>query len=258
MKKRWIMAGLILVLAIPVRSSGFGLCPGIADTSQVLDKGIDYLRTPEFAEAMAAVANGTSPNAPAKLPPEWRSAAENWRKNVAEGGKPRISIASLEGDPQDLHAVLLSPAGVPVDPERVGLDERSCDSNLLFRASIEYRARTGREDAPLLYPHVVRQAVSGIGKTVAAKLDAASRNAKRITDISVRIREAERMGAAECQPRELARTKAEFAVAVQGITEIDFDPAAAELVLSRAENVSASLLAERRYASVRGIPCVGE
>lgn len=182
MKMRWVMAGLILVLALPsetvsasapgdradsagnavspayeaidagappVRSQGFSLCPGIADTAQVLDKGIDYPRSPEFTEAMVAVADGSSPYAPAKLPPEWRRAAESWRMNVAGGGKPRISIASGEEGSHDLRAVLVSPAGVPVEPGRIGLEEQSCNSSLLFRASIEYRARVGREDAPL-------------------------------------------------------------------------------------------------------------
>ncbi|OYV97084.1 MAG: hypothetical protein B7Z62_06920 [Deltaproteobacteria bacterium 37-65-8] len=177
------------------RPAGFSLCPAIAETAQVRNKGIDYMRTREFAEAVSAVANGTSGFAPTKVPAEWRGAANLWEEAVISGpGMHRV--------------VLLSPSGAPIDPTRVGLEERSCNPDLLFRASLEYRFRQGQTDAPLLYPHLVRKAASGIERRIMAKMDSAARSANRVDEIADRILEAEKAGAGECQPRELARAKA--------------------------------------------------
>ena len=289
MKKAGITLGLVLVLvlAVPVggalasggighagpgdavslsstgsgatiRPAGFSLCPTIAETAQVRNKGIDYIRTREFAEAVSAVANGTSGFAPTKVPAEWRGAANLWMETATSSGKPRIAVMPGEVGPDKFQVVLLSPSGAPVDPTRIGLEEGSCNSNLLFRASLEYRFRQGQEDAPLLYPHLVRNAASGIEKRVMAKMDSAARSAKRAEDIAARILEAERTGAAECQPRELARAKAELAVARDGIADLDFDPGVTEAVLARAEPLSGNLLAARRYAASRGIRCITE
>jgi hypothetical protein len=157
--------------------------------------------------------------------------------------------------PGKYQAVLLSPSGAPLDPKRVGLEEGSCNSDLLFRASLEYRFKKGQEDAPLLYPHLVRKAAAGIEKQILAKMDVASRSAKRADDISARIAQAEKAGAGECQPQELARAKAELAVAVGGIAQLDIDPGVTEAVLARAERVSAELLVAGRVASVSKTYC---
>lgn len=285
MKKTGIMLGLAWVLAVPVggalasggighaspgddvsfsstgigaaiQSAGFSLCPGIAETAQVRNKGIDYIRTREFTEAVRAVANGTSSFAPMRVPAEWKGAADLWGSSVTSNGMPRIAVMQGEAGPGDHRVVLLSPSGAPLDPTRVGLEERSCNSDLLFRASLEYRFRQGQEDAPLLYPHLVRKAASGIEKRIVAKMDAAARSAKRADEIAARIRQAEKTGAGECQPRELARAKAELAVAVGGISELEFDPGVTEAVLARAERASADLSTTGRYASVsRGYYC---
>lgn len=287
MKKTGIMLGLVLVLAVPVWSAlasggighagpgdavsysstgngpaiepaAFSLCPTIAETAQVRNKGIDYVRTREFAEAVSAVANGTSRFAPTTIPGEWKVAANLWVETVTSSEKPRIAVMPGEAGPDTFQVVLLSPGGAPVDPTRVGLEERSCNSNLLFRASLEYRFRQGQEDAPLLYPHLVRKAASGIGKRIVAKMESAARSTKRADDIAARILDAEKAGAGECRPQELARAKAELAVARVGITDLDFDPGATEAVFARAEPLSGNLLAERRYAASRGLRCFTE
>ena len=287
MKNKGIMLGLVLVLAVPaggalasggigfagpgdavsfssmgigpaIQATGFSLCPTIAETAQVRNKGIDYIRTREFAEAVSAVANGTSSFAPMRVPAEWKEAAILWGSNVTSNGKPRIAVMSAEAGPGRHRIVLLSPSGALIDPTRMGLDERSCNSDLLFRASLEYRSRQGQEEAPLLYPHLVRKAASGIGKTVTVKMDMAARSAKRADEISFRILQAEKAGAGECQPQELARAKAELAVALGGITELDFDPGVTEVVLARAESLSGNLLAPRMYAASHEIGCTTE
>jgi hypothetical protein len=284
MKKTGIMFGLVLVLGVSagsalasggsgrasqddaisyssagnglaIQPAGFSLCPTIAETAQVRNKGIDYVRTREFAEAVSAVANGTSAFAPVRLPAEWKGAASLWKSNVASNETPRIAVMPGQAGPGKHQVVLLSPSGAPLDPTRVGLEERSCNSDLLFRASLEYRFRKGQEDAPLLYPHLVRKAASGIEKKIIAKMDAAVRSAKRADDIAARIAQAEKSGAGECQPQELARAKAELAVALNGISQLEFDPGVTEAVLARAERASADLSMAGRVASVSKAYC---
>jgi len=237
-----------------VRSSEFSLCPTISETAQVRDKGIDYVRTREFAEAVGAVANGTSSYAPVRLPAEWKSAANLWKETFSSTGKARIAVMPWESGPGRREVALLLPSGAFAEPTQVGLDGRSCNSDLLFRASLEYRFRTGQEEAPLLYPHLVRKAASGIQKKIMAKMDSAARSAKRADDIAARIAKAEKDGGG-CHPLELARAKAELAVARAVITDFDSDPDVTDAVLARAEVASAELLSGGRFASVNKAYC---
>ena len=285
MKRSGILLGMAFVLAVPVASAlasggigpairgdavsfastgngsaiqpaGYTLCPTIAETAQVRDKGIDYIRTREFAEAVTAVANGTSSFAPVRLPAEWKGAATLWGASATLNGTPRIVVMQGEAGPGTHKVVLLSPSGAPVDPKRIGLEERSCNSDLLFRASLEYRFRKGQEDAPLLYPHLVRKATSGVEKRLIAKMDSAERNAKRADDVAARILQAEKSDAGACKPQELARAKAELAVALNGISDLEFDPGMTEAVLARAERASADLSsAGGRFASMNRLYC---
>lgn len=285
MKKTGFLFGMALVLAVPVASAmasggfgpagpgdavsslstgngmairpeGFSLCPIIAETPQVRNKGIDYIRTREFAEAVAAVANGTSSFAPARLPADWKGAATLWGASATSNGMPRIAVVQGVAGPGTHRVVLLSPSGVPIDPKRIGLEERSCNSDLLFRASLEYRFRKGQEDAPLLYPHLVRKAASGVEKRIIAKMDSAERSVKRVDEIAARILQAEKGDAGACKPQELARAKAELAVALNGISDLEVDPGMTETVLARAERASADLLtADSRFASIDRIYC---
>ena len=238
------------------RPEGFSLCPIIAETPQVRNKGIDYIRTREFAEAVTAVANGTSSFAPVRLPADWKGAATLWGASATSNGMPRIAVVQGVAGPGTHRVVLLSPSGVPIDPKRIGLEERSCNSDLLFRASLEYRFRKGQEDAPLLYPHLVRKAASGVEKRIIAKMDSAERSVKRVDEIAARILQAEKGDAGACKPQELARAKAELAVALNGISDLEFDPGMTETVLARAERASADLLTtDSRFASINRIYC---
>lgn len=284
MKKTGITLGIVLALAVPAggalasggsgsasrgdaasfSSTGSGsaiqpamlsLCPTIAETAQVRNKGIDYIRTREFAEAVSAVASGTSRFAPTRVPAEWKGAANLWGSSVASNGMPRIAVMPGEAGSGVHRVVLLSPSGALIDPTQIGLEERSCNSVLLFRASLEYRFRQGQEDAPLLYPHLVRKATSGIEKRILAKMDAAARSVKRADDIAARIVQAEKAGVGECQPKELARAKAELAVALDGISDLATDAGMTETVLARAEHASSVLSTRGRFASVNAAYC---
>jgi hypothetical protein len=86
-------------------------------------------------------------------------------------------------------------------------------------------------------------------------MDMAARSAKRADDIAARIAQAEKAGAGECQPQDLVRAKAELAVAVNGITELEFDAGVTEAVLARAERASADLSMAGRVASVSKAYC---
>lgn len=238
-----------------VQPAGFSLCPAIAETAQVQNKGIDYVRSREFAEAVSAVANGTSSFAPVRVPAEWKGAAILWGASVASSGMPRIAVMQGETGLGKHRVVLLSPSGATIDPTRIGLEERSCNSDLLFRASLEYRFRKGQEDAPLLYPHLVRKAASGIEKKIIAKMDSAAKSAKRADDIAARIAQAEKAGAAECRPQELARAKAELAVALGGISDLNIDAGLTETVLARAERATSDLSTGGRFASMNAAYC---
>jgi hypothetical protein len=287
MKKFGLTLGLVLMLAVPafgamgpggsgrslhddagfhsstetgpaVRPAVFSLCPSIADSAQVRNSGIDYIRTREFAEAVRAVANGTSRFAPARTPAEWKSAADLWGGTFVSNGTPRITLMPGNAGSGKYRTALLSPSGDPVDPTEAGIGERSCNPSLFFRASMEYRFRQGKEDAPLLYPHLVRKAVYGIVRRIVAKMDAAARSAKRVDGIADRIREAEKAGAGVCQRQELARTKADLAVARAMITDLAYDPGATDAALARAESLSENLLASQRFAASHRIRCVSE
>lgn len=244
--------------AAAIRPTGYGFCPSIAETMQVRNNGIDYVRTREFAEAVSAVANGTSEFAPMRVPEEWKGAAKFWRETFTVNGKPRIAVAPGEAGPGGTRVVLLSPNGSPIDPKRLGLEARTCNPELLFRASMEYRLRKGQEDAPLLYPHLVRNAASGIEKYYVAKMDTAVRIAKRADDVAGRIVRAEKAGAAKCLPQELARAKAELTMARAVITNVDFDPGPTEAVLAKAESLSEALKSPGSYAALHGIRCIPE
>lgn len=239
-----------------IQPGGGSFCPIIAETPQVRNKGIDYIRTRAFTEAVIAVANGTSSFAPVRLPAEWKGAATLWGASATSNGMPRIAVVQGVVGPGTHRVVLLSPSGIPIDPKRIGLDDRSCNSDLLFRASLEYRFRKGQEDTPLLYPHLVRKAASGVEKRIIAKMDAAERSVKRADEIAARILQAEKGDAGACKPQELARAKAELAVALNGITDLEFDPGMTETVLARAERASADLLTtDGRFASANTIYC---
>ena len=86
-------------------------------------------------------------------------------------------------------------------------------------------------------------------------MDSAVRSAKRADDIAARILQAEKAGAGNCQPRELARAKVELVVALGGISDLDIEAGVIETFLSAAERASADLLTAGRYASINRMQC---
>lgn len=250
-----------------VHASLASLCPDIADTKPFREAGLAYVHTVEFARSVFSVANGTSKYSPRTIPAGWKSAAYGWWTHVATGAKAGIRYLPVEagsesatlrtaGAPAAVRPSIQTTIGRPIDWEKESLADTSCDPSLLFRASLDYRETTGREGLPLAYPYRVRLAADTLGRSISAKYEAANRLAAWSDAIHRRIEDAERMGAAICQPKELARVRAEWEEAVHAATAIERTLEEAEAAFARAEESSTELFAQRQYASSRGIPCI--
>ena len=242
------------------------LCPDIAITPLFRSGGLGYVHTVEFAESVYAVASGASRYSPEDLPREWMATANSWWTHVAVKENATIHMSPAtetlrrtgEANLPDgsLHEIrLLSPTGQEIDLEQAGLTGESCSPSLLFRASLEYRWRTGNPDAKLVYPHKVRTATRSLEDSIHAKMRMAQRFAERGDKITDLIAMAEQMGAATCQPKELALAKSELARARQVVTDIHIDLRETEASFAKAEMSAGSILSVQRYASSRGMMC---
>jgi len=250
-----------------VHSTLASLCPDIADTQPFREAGLGYVHSAEFARSVFAVANGTSKYSPREIPGNWRAAAYGWWTHVATEAKAGIRYIPVDteslagtirraGTTRTIRPRIQTTIGRQIDWEKESLGENSCDPLLLFHASLDYREKTGQEGLPLVYPYRVRLASEELGTTISAKYAAATRLAARADSIYRRIQDAELMGAAICQPKELARVRTEWEKAVNVATDIQRSLEEAEVAFARAEESSADLLAQRQYASSRGIPCL--
>jgi hypothetical protein len=242
------------------------LCPDIAITPSFRSGGLGYVHSVEFAESVYAVASGTSRYSPEVLPPEWMATAYSWWTHVAAKEIASISISSQtetlrptkEADPANArpHDILLmSSTGQGIDMEKTGLTGESCHPLLLFRASLEYRWRTGNPDVNLVYPHKVRIATHTLGDSIRTKLQMAKRFAERADKITNMITTAEQMGAATCQPKELDLAKSELSRARRLFTDIHHDIRETEASFVKAEVSAGSILSMQRFASSRGFVC---
>jgi hypothetical protein len=242
------------------------LCPDIAITPPFRSAGLDYVHSVEFAESVYAVASGTSRYSPEVLPAEWMATAYSWWTHVAVKEIATIKIFSATETLRStgkagptiagLHEIrLMSPTGRGIDLEQAGLTGESCHPSLLFRASLEYRWRTGNPDAKLLYPHKVRMATRSLEDSIRAKMQVAKRFAERADRITDMISMAEQKGAATCQPRELALAKSELARARHLVTDIHHDIQETESSFAKAEVSAGSILSMQRFASSRGFMC---
>jgi len=250
-----------------VHSSLASLCPDIAETKVFREAGLGYVHSVEFARSVFAVANGTSKYSPREIPPNWKAAAYGWWTHVATGAKASIRYLSGKSNAMvsrtrgaaaatSIRPRIQTTIGRQVDYDRESLGEHSCDPSLLFHASLDYRDKTGQDGIALAYPYRVRMASKALDSMISAKYAAANRLASQADRIWSRIADAERMGAAVCQAKELSLVKAEFEQAIEVATDIDRTLEEAEAALARAEESSAELFAQRQYASSRGIPCL--
>lgn len=183
-----------------------------------------YLRSPEFAESMESVASGTSPYTPGILPAEWTEEASTWRDQMND----RSVFLSKEMTEERLTAA------------RTGL----CPSNLIFRASLDFRAKVGRPDMKPVYPYQVREASLELARRF-------ERFAQRTRRIESSILEAERMGARDCSPSELSNAWAALKIAGYQAAENGFDVGKTAEAFANAEDAVAIVFAKRQVASNR-------
>ncbi|HWS15729.1 MAG TPA: hypothetical protein VN450_05995 [Candidatus Methylomirabilis sp.] len=234
----WIAAaGAALAAGEPGPGAGGGppptqhtfVCPDLASTELFRSKGLGYVHTLEFAEAVATVARGASPFAPQPVPPEWNSVAGQWYLHLAA---------------HDAEASAGHPP--PVQWKRFSADEEPCDPVLLHKASLEYRARHG--NAGVVYPYFVKIGAVELEERVGHIDDLSDR-------VASKIGMAERMGALQCSPSDVARAEKALESALRIAAAHHYDPDYAERPFLAAERLADDLVESRRFATSRGLVC---
>lgn len=220
-------------------------CPDIAHTKTFQSGKLEYINSPEFSDAVRAVANSASEYSPAEIPPDWRVAAENW-----------IEYAKLtptrESNPPSRTASFQLRGGEELQIPR-GKDP--CSPELLYLASLEYRKMQEREELTPIFPRVVRAATKDLEEIVTAKRQMAGRFASRAAAIGNKIAEAERNGAGNCFPGEIASAKKELERAFIDARMVRASLPETVSSFDRAERLADSLLMPRRFASSGGGNC---
>jgi len=220
-------------------------CPDIANTKTFQTQGLGYVNSPEFAGAVHAVAYDASEYSPAEIPPDWRVAAENW-----------IEYIKLTPDEE---SNWLSPSALFQLRGGEGLlfpkGKYACNPDLVYLASLEYRKMQRREDLPPVFPRAVHAATKDLQEIIAAKRQMARRFAARATAIGSKIAEAERMGAGNCSPGEVARAKRELERAFIEARTVQSTLPETVLSFDRAERMAEFLLEPHKFASSRGGSC---
>ncbi|GAB4361950.1 MAG: hypothetical protein Kow00128_01250 [Deltaproteobacteria bacterium] len=200
-------------------------CADIVRAGVLPSQQAELLRSGGFADSMDAVASGTSYYSPGFVPPQWKTAAATWREQVAGRSVVRPGASDLE----------------------IG-DSGLCPSSLIFRAFLDYRAKTGKQDLKPVYPYMVRKAAADLTE----RFEIVAQRARRI---EISLREAERMGAKECSPSELSIAWAELEVAGRQAAENGYDIGRTEAVFAHAERAASNLLVKRRIASSGQFAC---
>jgi len=219
------------------RSIRGGLCPDIAYTDLFRKKGFIYLHTAEFADAVSAVANGTSSFSPPEIPAHWPAAASAWRLHFLAH-----EWAMRQGEPV-----------APLYDLRPGWENfqeagETCSPFLLFLASREYRSRPGHGNANVVYPYLVPAAVEDLGERIRPF-------AYRVAEISSRIAKAEELDAGNCAPGKLSLAKAALEEGRTLAWTSHYDAGKTDPPLTRSAITADDLLTERRYAQRHGIIC---
>ena len=208
------------------------VCPDLASTNLFRSKGLEYVHTLEFAEAMATVARGASPFAPQPVPNEWNSVVAQWYLHLVAA-----DAAASAGDPPRQQW------------KRFSAEEEPCDPVLIHKASLEYRARHGNGKVGVVYPYYVPMGAAELQETIG-----------RLDDLSDRVVSkiglAVRMGASLCSPEDIARAEQALERARRIAAARHFDPDFAERPFIAAERLADDLVENRRIANAMGFVCV--
>jgi hypothetical protein len=210
---------------------GSFLCPDLAHTELFRAKGLEYVHTMVFAEAMLAVAGGRSVFAAPPVPHEWQDAAANWSAHVA------------------MHEAGLSPRllGGAIQP-RFSSEENSCEPELLYRASLEYRAQPGNGGAAVVFPYYPPIAAHDLEKMIATL-------SGRLDRISSKIASAMQAGATKCAPGKVADAKELLEIARRVPSEYHYDAIVVEPFFARAESAAEGLIEEKGRTAASGFVC---
>ena len=211
--------------------SGSFICPDLAHTRLFREKGLEYVHTMAFAEAMLSVSGGRSKFAPAPVPQEWQAAAANWTVHLA------THEAGLA--PQWLMGTIWP---------RFSSEENGCDPQLLYMASLEYRAQPGNGGAAVVFPYYPKIAAHDLEEMIVPL-------SGRVDRVSSKIATAEQVGAGDCVPGKVARAKELLETARRATAEYHYDGSVIEPFFNRAENAAEELMEERRMAAASGFIC---
>ncbi len=223
-------------------------CPDLAYTDTFKAKDLGYIYSAGFAESINAVASGNSTYSPPEIPAAWKAAAVEWREYLeaypeGEAGQSRQpAFTSREGR-------------FEIEPL---LSKEACTPALLYLASLDYRAKAGNKGVTPVFPRVVRSAVIDLGTQVVAKNRMSPTFARRAAAVMAKITEAERMGAKDCQPGELAQAKAELSRARADAAAVRKGVQETDAAFAKAEQAADSLLTKRQFAMQKGFKCYPE
>jgi len=220
-------------------------CPDIAHTKTFQSKGLGYVNSPEFAEAVHAVANGASEYSPAEIPPDWRVAAENWIEYIK-------LTPDGENNPFSATALFQLRGGEEL---KFPKGKYACSPDLVSLASLEYIKMQGRKDLTPVSPRVVHAATKDIEEIVAAKRQMAQRLAARAAAIGAMIETAGRKEAGNCSPGEVARAKVELERAFIEARTIRSTPLETVASFDQAERYAGYLAGQHLFASNSGGVC---
>jgi hypothetical protein len=229
--------------------------PDIAHTELFRSKGLSYVHSREFAESVCAVASGTSPFSPDPVPPRWITVATTWNISLVsdECGKksppsgtmdPRTSTGEQQTD-ADIRHEELSPTSRRVFSgwEWTAGEYEGGIPTLLFLASLDYKAKTGRERTNPVLPRYVRMAALHLRMLLADQWEKYRDFELRGMEIAAKIIRAEKLGVRLYAPRdatlamrELYRARYVSAAGYYSILETDLAFAAAD---DAAENLVA-------------------
>jgi hypothetical protein len=220
-------------------------CPDLVYTDVFKARRLGYVNSPEFADAIRAVASGKSLYSPPEIPNGWLEAAKGWSAFVA---------AHPKGVSEPLDPARTMGFGTRLDPEPF-LSKDACVPALLYLASLEYRSRQGNWDLTPVFPHLVRTAIFDLGTQIVVKNRNTPAYAKRTVAVMAKISKAEKMGAGDCEPTELARTKAALDHARRDAAGVRASVEETDASFSNAERLADSLLTKRQYAMAKGFIC---
>lgn len=212
-------------------------CSDIAHTGAFRANRLQYVQTPEFAQAVQMLASGSSRYSPRyarDLPlTTWRSFATELRqRSAADAGEavgPTASAVSYD--------VQTGNGGLCF----LGVEERLIPA-LLYLASLEYRSWPGHADVTPVFPRIFRAATSELDARIGEKRRMAGEFAKRAAAIRARIAEAERRGPGSCAPAEIARAKSELNSACRDALGVRSSLQETDMAFARAERAAEQLL----------------